>query len=41
MADGLEAAKHLRVLGTDGRAVELSTLWLDRSVVLAFVRHFG
>jgi hypothetical protein len=29
------------VLDTGGRAVPLSSLWRDRTVVLAFVRHFG
>lgn len=26
---------------TEGRAVELASLWKDRIAVLAFVRHFG
>jgi hypothetical protein len=29
------------VLDLDGRAVPLDSLWRDRPVVLAFVRHFG
>ncbi|HEX8790441.1 MAG TPA: hypothetical protein VF765_05775 [Polyangiaceae bacterium] len=29
------------VLDVDGRAVPLSSLWRDRPIVLAFVRHFG
>ena len=41
MPEGVEAAKGLEVLGTDGQAIEISTLWRDRPAVLAFVRHFG
>ncbi|MFT4572138.1 MAG: hypothetical protein ACI91F_003036 [Candidatus Binatia bacterium] len=26
---------------TEGQAVELSSLWQQRPVVLAFIRHFG
>ena len=26
---------------TDGREVALASLWADRTVVLAFIRHFG
>lgn len=29
------------VLDPEGRAVPLSSLWRDRTTVLAFVRHFG
>jgi hypothetical protein len=29
------------VLAEDGGTVRLGTLWSDRPVVLAFVRHFG
>lgn len=29
------------VLDLDGRAVPLASLWADRPVVLAFIRHFG
>ena len=29
------------VLDLEGRAVPLSSLWRDRTLVLAFVRHFG
>jgi hypothetical protein len=29
------------VLDLDGRAVPLASLWGDRPVVLAFIRHFG
>ncbi len=31
----------LEVLDPDGAAVPLGSLWRDRSVVLALVRHFG
>lgn len=31
----------LTVLDENGNSVELGTLWRDRPVVLAFVRHFG
>jgi hypothetical protein len=29
------------VLDLEGRAVPLASLWADRPVVLAFIRHFG
>ena len=29
------------ILDLEGRAVPLSSLWRDHTVVLAFVRHFG
>jgi hypothetical protein len=29
------------VLDLDGRAVPLASLWGDRPIVLAFIRHFG
>ena len=29
------------ILDLEGGAVPLSSLWRDRTVVLAFVRHFG
>lgn len=32
---------RFEVLDPDGRSVPLGTLWRDRSVVLALVRHFG
>lgn len=31
----------LTALDPDGQPVELGSLWRDRPVVLAFVRHFG
>ncbi len=40
--DSIEnALSEAPVLDLDGRAVPLSSLWRDRTVVLAFVRHFG
>lgn len=38
MADALSEAP---ILDLEGRAVPLSSVWRDRTVVLAFVRHFG
>jgi hypothetical protein len=35
-----ELAK-LTVLDEQGKAIELGTLWRDRTAVLAFTRHFG
>jgi len=31
----------LTVLDEQGRPVELGSLWRERPVVIAFVRHFG
>jgi hypothetical protein len=31
----------LTVLDEQGHAVELGTLWRDRTAVLVFTRHFG
>ena len=31
----------LTVLDDTGKAVELGTLWKDKTAILAFVRHFG
>jgi hypothetical protein len=33
--------ESVTVLDLDGRAVPLASLWADRPVVLAFIRHFG
>jgi hypothetical protein len=35
------ALSEAPVLDLQGRAVPLSSLWRDRTVVLSFVRHFG
>lgn len=34
-------APNLQVVNADGETIELSTLWLDKPVVLSFLRHFG
>jgi peroxiredoxin len=34
-------APNLKVVNADGATIELSALWSDRPVVLAFLRHFG
>jgi hypothetical protein len=31
----------IEVLDPEGRSVRLGSLWSERTVVLAFVRHFG
>jgi len=36
-----EALGKLTVLDEQGASVEVASLWRDRTVVLAFVRHFG
>jgi hypothetical protein len=33
--------ENMNVLDPDGHAVRLGDLWLDQTVVLAFIRHFG
>ena len=35
------ALGHLTVLDEAGRTVPLGDFWIERAVVLAFVRHFG
>ena len=32
---------QMTVLDADGKSVVLGSLWRDRPVVLAFLRHFG
>jgi peroxiredoxin len=34
-------APNLQVVSADGEAIELSSLWADKPVVLTFLRHFG
>ena len=34
-------APDLKVVNADGDTIELSSLWADKPVVLAFLRHFG
>jgi peroxiredoxin len=36
-----DPAPDMSLLGTDGRQVQLSSLWRDKVLVLAFTRHFG
>jgi peroxiredoxin len=34
-------APNVQVVNVDGETIELSSLWADKPVVLAFLRHFG
>ena len=34
-------APNIQVVNADGETIELSALWADKPVVLAFLRHFG
>jgi peroxiredoxin len=36
-----DAAPSIQVVNADGETIELSSLWADKPVVLAFLRHFG
>ena len=36
-----DIAPNLQVVNADGETIELSSLWADKPVVLAFLRHFG
>ncbi len=36
-----DVAPNLNVVNADGETIELSSLWTDKPVVLAFLRHFG
>ena len=36
-----DVAPNLNVVNADGETIELSSLWSDKPVVLAFLRHFG
>ena len=36
-----DVAPNLNVVNADGETIELSSLWADKPVVLAFLRHFG
>ncbi len=40
-ARAAERLEEIEVLDPDGRRQRLGDLWRDRTVVLAFVRHFG
>jgi len=33
--------REIEVLDPTGKAVRLGDMWKDRTVVLAFIRHFG
>ncbi|HJM88811.1 MAG TPA: hypothetical protein QF624_04175 [Dehalococcoidia bacterium] len=41
MSDSTPALDDLDVLDSGGVSVRLGTLWIDRPVLLALVRHFG
>jgi len=36
-----DQAPNIQVVNADGETIELSSLWADKPVVLAFLRHFG
>jgi peroxiredoxin len=36
-----DVAPNLKVVNADRETIELSSLWADKPVVLAFLRHFG
>ena len=36
-----DVAPNFNVVNADGETIELSSLWADKPVVLAFLRHFG
>lgn len=36
-----DVAPNLNVVNADGETIDLSSLWADKPVVLAFLRHFG
>ncbi len=36
-----DALADAEVIGLDGSKVRLGSLWAERPVVLAFLRHFG
>jgi peroxiredoxin len=36
-----DSAPNIQVVNADGESIELSSLWADKPVVLAFLRHFG
>lgn len=36
-----DPAPDVKLLGADGRSIQLSSLWMDKVLVLAFTRHFG
>jgi peroxiredoxin len=36
-----DSAPNIQVVNAEGETIELSSLWADKPVVLAFLRHFG
>lgn len=36
-----DVAPNIQVVNANGETIELSSLWADKPVVLAFLRHFG
>jgi peroxiredoxin len=36
-----DVAPNLKVVNANGETLELASLWADKPVVLAFLRHFG
>ncbi len=36
-----DVARNLQVINADGATIELASLWADKPLVLAFLRHFG
>ncbi len=36
-----DALRDIEVLDPEGHPLRLGDLWRDRTVVLAFIRHFG
>ena len=36
-----DPAPDIPVFGTDGTIIQLASLWKNRTLVLAFTRHFG
>lgn len=36
-----EAAPDLQVVNADGETIQLASIWVDKPVVLTFLRHFG
>jgi peroxiredoxin len=41
LVDVGDPAPDVEVLDPQGRPVRLSTLWVERPVVLVFLRHYG
>jgi hypothetical protein len=41
MGNVAKSLENVTVLDPDGKPVRLGDLWRERTVVLAFIRHFG